>query len=56
MTVYVTDPRHLDRFAELRRSMFANENFPASTFIAVSNLPFPGAVVEIQGTAVFNDN
>ncbi|MGN6059132.1 MAG: RidA family protein [Sphingomicrobium sp.] len=55
MTVYVTDPRHLDHFAELRRAAFPNEEFPASTFIAVSNLPFPGAVVEIQGTAVVND-
>ena len=56
MTIYVTDPRYLDQFAELRRPMFADENFPASTFIAVSNLPFPGAVVEIQGTAVVNDD
>ena len=52
MTVYVTDPRHLDRFAEIRREMFPNENFPASTFIAVSNLPFPGVLIEIQAVAV----
>jgi len=55
MTVYVTDPRYLDRFAELRRGVFADENFPASTFITVSALPFPGIVVEITGTAVVDD-
>ena len=52
MTVYVTDPRYLDRFAEIRREMFPDENFPASTFIAVSNLPFPGVLIEIQTVAV----
>jgi enamine deaminase RidA (YjgF/YER057c/UK114 family) len=52
MTVYVTDARHLDRFVELRRERFAEETYPASTFVAVAGLPFPGVVVEIQGTAV----
>lgn len=52
MTIYVTDPRYLDRFVEIRREMYTDENFPASTFIAVSSLPFPGAIVEIQCVAV----
>jgi len=55
MTVYVTDPRHLDQFAALRGEFFANENYPASTFIAVSSLPFPGVIIEIQGIAVINE-
>ena len=54
MTVYVTDTRYLERFVEIRRELFkdAGENYPASTFIGVASLPFPGVVVEIQGTAV----
>jgi 2-iminobutanoate/2-iminopropanoate deaminase len=54
MTVYVTDTRYLQQFVEIRRDAFkdAGENYPASTFIGVSSLPFPGVVVEIQGTAV----
>jgi enamine deaminase RidA (YjgF/YER057c/UK114 family) len=54
MTVYVTDIRYLQQFVEIRRDAFrdAGENYPASTFIGVSSLPFPGVVVEIQGTAV----
>ena len=56
MTIYVTDPRYIERFAELRREMFKDGNYPASTFIAVSNLPIPGLLVEIQGTAVIGEN
>lgn len=56
MTVYVTDPRYIERFAELRRGIFKDENFPASTFLAVSLLPFPGLLIEIQGTAVIGEN
>jgi 2-iminobutanoate/2-iminopropanoate deaminase len=52
MTVYVTDARYLERFAEIRRELFKDESYPASTFLAVAGLPLPGAVVEIQGTAV----
>ncbi len=54
MTVYVTDTRYLQQFVEIRREAFkdAGENYPASTFIGVASLPFPGVVVEIQGTAV----
>ena len=56
MTIYVTDPRYIERFAELRREMFKDGNYPASTFIAVSNLPIPGLLVEIQGTAVIGED
>ena len=55
MTVYVTDPRYLEQFATLRREFFADENYPASTFISVSNLPFSGVIIEIQGVAVVNE-
>ena len=55
MTVFINDPRHGDRFIELRRSMFPDGNYPASALITVSNFARPGIVLEIQGVAVIPD-
>jgi 2-iminobutanoate/2-iminopropanoate deaminase len=52
MTVFINDPRHGDRFTELRRSVFANGNYPASALITVSHFARPGMLIEIQGVAV----
>src|SRR5262245_44549029 len=37
MTVFINDPRHGDRFTELRRGFFADGNYPASALITVSH-------------------
>jgi len=52
MTVFINDPRHGDRFVELRRGIFAHGNFPASALITVSHFARPGMLIEIQGVAV----
>lgn len=52
MTVFIKEPRHGDRFVEIRRSMFPDGNFPASALITVSNFARPGMEIEIQGIAV----
>jgi 2-iminobutanoate/2-iminopropanoate deaminase len=52
MTVFINDPRHGDRFVELRRETFANGKFPASALITVSHFARPGMLIEIQGVAV----
>ncbi len=52
MTVFINDPRHGDRFVELRKSFFPDGNFPASALITVSNFARPGMLIEIQGVAV----
>ena len=52
MTVFITDPRHGDRFVEIRREMFPGGNFPGSALITVSNFARPGIEIEIQGIAV----
>ena len=52
MTVFINDPRHGDRFTELRRAMFADGNYPASALITVSHFARPGMLIEIQGVAV----
>jgi len=52
MTVFINDPRNGDRFVEIRREFFPNENYPASALVTVSNFARPGCVIEIQGIAV----
>ncbi len=52
MTVFINDPRHGDRFVELRRGFFRDGNFPASALITVTNFARPGMLIEIQGVAV----
>ena len=52
MTVFINDPRHGDRFVELRRAMFADGNYPASALITVSHFARPGMLIEIQGVGV----
>jgi 2-iminobutanoate/2-iminopropanoate deaminase len=52
MTVFIKEPRHGDRFVEIRRELFPDDKFPASTLITVSNFARPGMEIEIQGVAV----
>jgi enamine deaminase RidA (YjgF/YER057c/UK114 family) len=52
MTVFIEDPRHGDRFVELRREFFPDGRFPGSALITVSNFARPGIEIEIQGIAV----
>jgi enamine deaminase RidA (YjgF/YER057c/UK114 family) len=52
MTVFINDPRHGDRFVEMRGGFFPNGNFPASAMITVSHFARPGMLIEIQGVAV----
>jgi 2-iminobutanoate/2-iminopropanoate deaminase len=52
MTVFIKDPRHGDRFVDIRQTMFPGGKFPASALITVSNFARPGIEIEIQGIAV----
>ncbi len=51
MTVFITDIRMGRVFTSLRREVFGRD-FPASALIGVSSLMVPGALVEVQATAV----
>ncbi|MGH7389395.1 MAG: RidA family protein [Candidatus Rokuibacteriota bacterium] len=55
MTVFIKEPRHGDRFVQIRKQMFPDGNFPASALITVSNFARPGMEIEIQGIAVIGD-
>jgi 2-iminobutanoate/2-iminopropanoate deaminase len=52
MTVFINDPRHGDRFVELRKEFFPDGNYPASALITVSHFARSGMLIEIQGVAV----
>jgi 2-iminobutanoate/2-iminopropanoate deaminase len=52
MTVFINDPRHGDRFVELRKEFFPDGNYPASALITVSHFARPGMLIEIQGVAI----
>lgn len=51
MTVFINDPRHGDRFVEIRKEVFGS-NFPGSALLTISQFARPGILVEIQGIAV----
>ena len=55
MTVFIKEPRHGDRFVELRRQKFPDGNYPASALITVTNFARPGMEIEIQAVAVIGD-
>jgi enamine deaminase RidA (YjgF/YER057c/UK114 family) len=55
MTVFIKEPRHGDRFIEIRKTLFPDGKFPGSALITVSNFARPGIEIEIQGIAVIGD-
>jgi 2-iminobutanoate/2-iminopropanoate deaminase len=56
MTVFIKEPRHGDRFVEIRKEMFAASAFPGSALITVSNFARPGMEIEIQAVAAIGDH
>lgn len=54
MTVFINDPRHGDRFTELRGQILGDD-FPASALITVFGFAHPDMMVEIQAIAVVAD-
>jgi enamine deaminase RidA (YjgF/YER057c/UK114 family) len=55
MTVFIKEPRHGDRFVEIRRELFPGGRYPASALITVANFARPGMEIEIQGIAVIDE-
>jgi 2-iminobutanoate/2-iminopropanoate deaminase len=55
ITVYLVDPRLLDPLMPIRREVWPDGNFPASTTITVHSLPAVGMMLEISAVAVVGD-
>ena len=51
LTVFVTDIRYREPYAEVR-SEFFGANPPASTLVQIGNLALPEALIEIEAVAV----
>jgi reactive intermediate/imine deaminase len=51
VTVFVTDVRYREAYAEVR-SEFFGPNPPASTLVQIANLALPDALIEIEAVAV----
>ena len=52
MTVFINDPRHGDRFVQIRSEFFPDGRYPASALLTISAFAKPGMMIEIQGVAV----
>ena len=52
MTVFINDPRHGDRFVQLRREFFPDGRYPCSALLTITAFARPGILIEIQGVAV----
>jgi enamine deaminase RidA (YjgF/YER057c/UK114 family) len=52
MTVFINDPRHGDRFVQIRREVFPDGRYPCSALLTISGFARPGILIEIQGVAV----
>jgi 2-iminobutanoate/2-iminopropanoate deaminase len=55
MTVFINDPRHGDRFVDIRKEFFSAGHYPCSALITVSDFARSGMLIEIQGIAVAAD-
>ena len=55
ITVYLVDPRLLEPLMPIRREVWPDGNFPASTTITVHSLPAVGMMLEISAVAVVGD-
>ena len=54
MTVFLTDMRYFQEFVQLRKAILGDD-LCTSAVVGVSQLAFPGLLVEIQATAVIPD-
>ena len=52
MTVFINDPRHGDRFVQIRKEVFPDGRFPCSALLTITAFARPGILIEIQGVAV----
>lgn len=52
MTAFIIDARYSDRFIDIRKQYFPDENYPCSALIVAAGFAKPGIMVEIQSVAV----
>ena len=55
MTVFLKDSKNGEKLQQIRKDIFQNGNYPASSLITASGFARPGIEIEIQVVAVIND-
>jgi 2-iminobutanoate/2-iminopropanoate deaminase len=55
MTVFINDPRNVERFVKIRKEFFPDGHYPASALLTISAFAAPGMLIEIQGVAVVGE-
>ena len=56
MTVFLKDHDDGAEFIKIRKTIFPNENYPASSLITIKDLHQPGWKIEIEAFAVIGDS
>jgi len=51
LTVFLTDPRHVDAYRAARKKVIGDATLPASTLLVVDGLASPDMVIEVEGMA-----
>lgn len=51
LTVFLTDPRHIDAYRAARKKVIGDATAPASTLLVVDGLASPDMLIEVEGWA-----
>ena len=51
LTIFLTDPRHIDAYRTARKKEIGDDTLPASTLVIVDGLASPDMLIEVEGMA-----
>ena len=51
LTVFLTDPRHVDAYRVARKKVIGDDTLPASTLLVIDGLATPDMLIEVEGMA-----
>jgi enamine deaminase RidA (YjgF/YER057c/UK114 family) len=51
LTVFLTDPRHVDAYRAARKKVIGDGTLPASTLLVIDGLATPDMLIEVEGMA-----
>jgi enamine deaminase RidA (YjgF/YER057c/UK114 family) len=51
ITVFLTDPRHIEEYRAVRKRVLGDNTVPASTLLIIDGLASPDMLIEVEGWA-----
>ena len=51
LTIFLTDPRHIDAYRTARKKVIGDDTLPASTLVIVDGLASPDMLIDVEGMA-----